>query len=288
MDNNEQTPIEPTARPSNKSNLGTLLLGGAIGAAITAALMGFGARPQLVDSAPAQAVQAPQLDAAAIREAARQGAATAIAQIEQRAPQQAQGPAAQPAEAQQPAPNPDQVFNVNARIANSQGAADAPVTIVEYSDFDCGFCRRFYQSTYKQLLDAYVAKGIVKISYKHYPFLTKSSQPKAMVAECASEQGQFWAMHDVLFSGRIPASDPQTVRVESVAVAKELGMDIARFDACLDDEKVKQRIIADASEAQQVGVRGTPTFLINGKALVGAQPIENFAAAIAQAQQVKQ
>ncbi len=93
-----------------------------------------------------------------------------------------------------------------------------------------------------------------------------------MVAECASEQGQFWAMHDVLFSGRIPASDPQTVRVESVAVAKELGMDIARFDACLDDEKVKQRIIADASEAQQVGVRGTPTFLINGKALVGAQP----------------
>ncbi len=93
MDNNEQTPIEPTARPSNKSNLGTLLLGGAIGAAITAALMGFGARPQLVRlSAPAQAVQAPQLDAAAIREAARQGAATAIAQIEQRAPQQAQRP----------------------------------------------------------------------------------------------------------------------------------------------------------------------------------------------------
>jgi protein-disulfide isomerase len=286
MDNHEQTTPEHTSKPSTKSNIGTLLLGGAIGAALTAALMGFGARPKLSDTvavAATPAAQVAQVDSAVIREAARQGAATAIAEIEQRPARQGQEPA--PAAAQeQPQPDPNRVFNVSTRPANTQGDPNAPVTIVEYSDFECGFCRRFNDSTLQQLVSDYVAKGVVKISYKHYPFLANSSQPKAMVSECASEQGKFWQMHDALFSGRIPAGDPQSIRNAAALAAKELGLDVVKFDACLDDENIKQRIIADATEAQQVGVRGTPTFLINGKVLVGAQPIDAFAIAIAQAQ----
>jgi protein-disulfide isomerase len=265
----QQTPAQA------RSNLGTLLLGIVIGGAITYALMGFNTR-SAQQSAAQQAPAA--LNEAAIREAARQGAATAIAEIPSRPVQQ--GP-----QAQQPggaAPQPAQI-DVAVRELNSIGRPDAPITVVEYSDFDCGYCRKFYDTTFKQIMAEYVNKGVVRISYKHYPFLTEASMPKAVIAECAAAQGKFWQMHDAMFGGRIPSADESTMRAAGADVAKQLGMDVEAFSKCLDDDAVKLRINTDAQEAQQAGVRGTPSFLINGKLLVGAQPFEQFRLALEEA-----
>jgi protein-disulfide isomerase len=286
QDPNIDAPPTPRQTPMQARNsLTTLLLGVVIGGAITYTLMGFSTRSAQQTAAMQAATQqaaGPRQEAlseAAIREAARQGAATAIAEIPSRPVQQPQEqePPAQPVAG--PAPQP-KTFNASARDLNTLGKADAPITVIEYSDFDCGYCRRFYDTTFKQLMAEYVNTGLVRISYKHYPFLADSSMPKAVVAECAAEQGKFWQMHDALFSGRVPAADEATIRAAGADLAKQFGMDGDAFAKCLDSEAVKQRIGIDAQEAQQVGVRGTPSFLINGRLLVGAQPFEQFKLAL--------
>jgi protein-disulfide isomerase len=274
----ENTTPAPDSQPQKRGGLGqlgTLLLGMVIGGALVAGLGNMGAVRQ-----PGSATSPPDNAAAiraAARDGAREGAATAIAALP------AQQPAAAGQPAQENAASSEQVFAVDFRAANTRGNADAPVTIVEYSDFECGYCRSFYNTTFKQIVSEYVANGVVKISYKHYPFLAESSLPKAQVAECAAEQGKFWDMHDALFSGSVPRADDATIRAEATKVATQMGMDSERFGGCLNDDAVRQRIIADASEGQRVGVRGTPTFLINGRAFVGAQPFAAFKIAIEQA-----
>jgi protein-disulfide isomerase len=276
-----EAPSSPPQTPAQaRSSLGTLLLGIVIGGAIAYALMGFSTRSAQQSAAQQAAQRQPEaLSEAAIREAARQGAATAIAEIPSR-------PVQQPAQAQQqpagPAPQPEPL-NVAVRDLNTIGRPDAPITVVEYSDFDCGYCRKFYDTTFKQIMAEYVNKGLVRISYKHYPFLTEASMPKAVIAECAAEQGKFWQMHDAMFSGAVASADEATMRAAGAELAKQLGMDIPAFNKCLDDDAVKLRINTDAQEAQQAGVRGTPSFLINGKLLVGAQPFEQFRLALEEA-----
>lgn len=279
MENTTPTSENQPQKRGGFGQLGTLLLGMVIGGALVAGLGNVGAVRQSGTASTAVDTAAAIREAAreGAREGARESAATAIAAL----------PASQPAAATQPqqanVPSPDQVFAVDFRSANTQGSADAPVTIVEYSDFECGYCRSFYNSTLKQIVDEYVAKGVVKISYKHYPFLAESSLPKAQVAECAAEQGKFWDMHNALFGGAVPRADDATIRAEAIKIATQMGMDGEKFGGCLTDDAVRQRIVADASEGQRVGVRGTPTFLINGKAFVGAQPYAAFKIAIEQA-----
>jgi protein-disulfide isomerase len=283
----------PTA--NSRASLGTLLLGMLIGGAITFALTSFGSRSATLPAQPIAAQPVAQtLSEATIREAARQGAATAIAEIPSRpvqpaanaAPQSAaQAPQPQVGPAEQPAT--EQVFNVSSRDLNSIGSTDAPVTVVEYSDFECGYCRRFYDTTFKQIMAEYVQKGLVRVSYKHYPFLADSSMPKAIVAECAAEQGKFWQMHNALFGGQIPNAPEATIRSSGIEIAKQLGIDADIFAKCLDNPAVKERISADASEAQNLGVRGTPSFLINGKLIVGAQPFSAFKIALDAARAAK-
>ncbi len=198
-------------------------------------------------------------------------------------PGTAQAPGAAPASGNEVILSDPQPFlpKVVTRPQNTMGDANARIVIVEYSDFNCGFCRRFYQETFPRLVSEYVATGKVRMSYKHYPFLRPSSVWKAQAAECAGAQGRFWDYHGKLFSSEVGGGDDEaSVKQALAGLAAELGLNLEAFTACLNDSAMQQQVLSDAQEGQRLGVSGTPSFLVNGRPLVGAQPFEAFRALI--------
>ncbi|MEO5822895.1 MAG: thioredoxin domain-containing protein [Vicinamibacteraceae bacterium] len=154
-----------------------------------------------------------------------------------------------------------------------RGAADAPVTIVEFSDFQCGFCFRA-NPTLTQLLERYPGK--VRLLFKHSPIEGHTAAPLAhRAAFAAQQQGKFWEMHDRIFANQ-RTMDRETL----LAHAGALGLDRAKFTADLDGPQSQAALERDQAEAAKVGVDGTPTFFINGTPLVGALPLEAFTAAV--------
>ena len=158
-----------------------------------------------------------------------------------------------------------------AMTANSpaRGPADAPIQIVEFSDFQCPFCYRVGPSL-KQVFDTYGDR--IHLVYREYPL---PNHPHARVASeaglCANEQGKFWPFHDRLFANQQKLS-PTDLKQH----AAELGLDAAKFNACVDSHKYAKQVEADIEAANDAGVNGTPAFFINGRALSGAQPFEEF------------
>ncbi|KXK14898.1 MAG: DSBA oxidoreductase family protein [Chloroflexi bacterium OLB14] len=152
----------------------------------------------------------------------------------------------------------------------SLGPADAPITIVEFSDFQCPFCKRFHEETYQALLEAY--PGQIRFVYRNLPLT--SIHPDAMSAAvaslCADEQNVYWDFHDKLFSGELLNRNVYT------QYASELNLDTDKFSACLDSGKFDDFISQDMDFALNLGVQSTPTFFINGLAIVGAQPLSSF------------
>ncbi|MGE5375734.1 MAG: DsbA family protein [Bacteroidota bacterium] len=150
------------------------------------------------------------------------------------------------------------------------GPADAPITIVEFSDYQCPFCRRWHQEVYKQLLNAYPGK--IRIVYRSLPLTSihPDAQAAAEAAMCAGEQDAYWNYHDKLFSS--DSLDTQTF----VQYAQDLSLNVEQFKSCITEQKYKDAIQADSKFAIDLGVRSTPTFFINGLALVGAQPLDVF------------
>jgi protein-disulfide isomerase len=153
------------------------------------------------------------------------------------------------------------------------GPEDAPILIVEFSDFNCGFCRRFHSETFNALLEEYPDQ--IRFVYRDYPITSQESFYAAQAAECAHEQGKFWDYHDLLFSGGLTLG-----RDTYVSYAEELGMDSEDLVNCLDSERYAEEVSGDASFASNLGLTGTPTFFINGIPLVGAQPLSQFTAVI--------
>jgi predicted DsbA family dithiol-disulfide isomerase len=153
--------------------------------------------------------------------------------------------------------------------ARVRGNPNAPVMIVEFSDFQCPFCRRV-QPTLMALLKRY--EGKIAISYRDYPLsdLHSQAQMAAETARCAGEQGKFWEYHDRLFSQA--AMERDTL----YSYGQTLGLDMQRFHACVDSGKYRAAVESDFEAAQQVGVAGTPAFFINGIFLDGAQPQGEF------------
>jgi protein-disulfide isomerase len=153
------------------------------------------------------------------------------------------------------------------------GQDSAPVTIVEYSDFLCPFCARAALSTLPEVQEEYVVAGKVKLTFKHVIVHGEKAVLAAGAAECASEQNAFWAYHDKLYlnQGSVDFSAENLKRF-----AEELGLDSDSFNACLESERYMDKLAADLDEARQVGVSATPSFLINGKLVVGYQPFEEF------------
>jgi protein-disulfide isomerase len=153
----------------------------------------------------------------------------------------------------------------------AQGAADAPVTIIEFADFKCGFCLRHFTQTLPILREEYIATGKVRYIFRNFPILGVQSRWAALAAECAHEQGRFWEYHDRLFA---LAQHGDFLRSRLKSIAAELGLDSAQFDSCLDSSKYLAEVQEDIMAGQ--GVTGTPAFLINGELLIGAQPIDVF------------
>jgi protein-disulfide isomerase len=153
-----------------------------------------------------------------------------------------------------------------------KGDSDAPVTIIEFSDFECPFCTRFYQNTLSQIDEKYIKTGKVKFVYRDFPLNIHANAQKAgEAAECAGEQGKFWEMHDKLFDDGVSGG------VDSFKqYASDLGLDTTKFNECLDSDKMASEVQKDFSDGSAAGVSGTPAFFINGIFISGAQPFEAF------------
>jgi protein-disulfide isomerase len=161
------------------------------------------------------------------------------------------------------------MVNVAIDGAPVRGNANAPITIVEFSDFQCPFCARAEGEIVK-VRDTY--KDQVKIVYKDYPLPIHPNAPKAAEASrCAREQEKYWEYHDVLFANHDSLEVPNLKKF-----AADLKLDKAKFDTCLDSGKYAQEIAKDMEEGGRVGVTGTPAFFINGRLLSGAQPFSAF------------
>lgn len=159
-----------------------------------------------------------------------------------------------------------------------EGEEDAPVTIIEFSDFECPFCGRFYTQTLGQIKENYIKTGKVKLVYRDFPLsFHANAQKAAEAAECAGEQGKYFEMHDKLFEEGVSGGVASFKQY-----AKDIGLNTDDFDDCLDSGKMEDEVQKDFSDGQKAGVQGTPAFFINGKSIVGAQPYSVFEQAIEQ------
>jgi protein-disulfide isomerase len=151
------------------------------------------------------------------------------------------------------------------------GPADAPITLIEFSDFECPYCQRWNAEVFGRLKEEYGDQ--VRFIYRDFPLesIHANAFPAAEAANCANEQGQFWPYHDKLFGMQQGLSTQAYTRY-----ASDLGLDLDMFNDCLESGKYKAEVQADFDFAANLGVRSTPTFFINGIALVGAQPFEVF------------
>ncbi len=157
----------------------------------------------------------------------------------------------------------------------TKGPADAPITIVEFSDYECPYCVRA-EPTVREVLAAYPGK--IKLVYRDYPLPMHPKAPKAAeAAHCAGDQGKYWEMHDKLFTTGAKLDVP-----DLKAHAREVGVEGGKFDQCLDSGEKAKVVESHKKAGDDVGVSGTPAFFINGRLLSGAQPADAFRAIIDQ------
>jgi protein-disulfide isomerase len=149
------------------------------------------------------------------------------------------------------------------------GPKDAPVTIVEFTDFQCPFCKRA-EPTVKELREKYGDK--VRLVHRDFPLpFHRQALKAAVAAQCAGDQGRFWEYHDALFADQSKLGPD-----EFKAIAQKLGLDVPKFQSCVDKGEHLAQIKQDVQAGEALGVDGTPAFFINGVSLVGAQPLEKF------------
>ncbi len=151
------------------------------------------------------------------------------------------------------------------------GGADAKVTIIEFSDFECPACKFFWSNIEPQLKEEFMDTEKIKFVYKHFPLSQHRYAFKASEAsECASDQGKFWEFHDKIFSS--DSLDVQNLK----KIAKELNLDADKFNNCLDSGVMRSRVEDDFEHGVISKVQATPSFLINGKLMSGAKPFDQF------------
>lgn len=167
-------------------------------------------------------------------------------------------------------PQPGSFYEVSADDDPWRGTEDAPITIVEFADFRCSFCKRYNDETAELILANFA--GQVRMVYRDYPILGDSSRVAALAAGCMNDQGRFWDFHSLAYGNQ-----QNLTRDAFIGYAQQLGMDVAQFTQCLDTAAHLDEINADATVAQNLGVSGTPAFFINGRFLSGAQPYDVFA-----------
>jgi protein-disulfide isomerase len=157
------------------------------------------------------------------------------------------------------------------------GPASAPITLVMYSDYECPFCKKWYDEVFKPLQQDYGEK--IRFIYKDFPLYGKheNAAPAAEAANCAGDQGKYWEYQELLFSGQLAYSAENYVKY-----AIDLKLDEKKFQECLNTRKFEKEVQEDYEFASQLGIQSTPTFFINGIPMVGAQPLASFEALIDQ------
>jgi len=155
---------------------------------------------------------------------------------------------------------------------NVKGSPDAPITIVEFSDFECPFCLRFFKETMPKIEGDYVATGKARIVFRNFPLPSHGqAEGAAEAAECAGRQGGFWLMHDRLFQNQDSLSQDNYRKW-----AGELGLNAASFNECLDSGAAKASVEDNIRMGADAGIIAVPSFFINGRPVTGAQPYSTF------------
>jgi protein-disulfide isomerase len=192
--------------------------------------------------------------------------------------------AAQPQGAAEPTDDP------LAKLARRQpgdpmavGDPEAPVVMVNYSEFQCPFCGKFARDTEPELVKEYVDKGILRIEWRDFPYLGQESLTAARAGRAAAAQGKFWEFHDAMFGDQLPPNSGRLTKAHVSGIAKRIGLDVERFAKDMDSSAVAGAVQRDFQEGQSIGVTGTPAFLVNGQPIIGAQPTAEFVMVIEQA-----
>lgn len=155
----------------------------------------------------------------------------------------------------------------------TKGSAAAPVTIVYFTDFQCGYCRKFVADTLPKIEDRYIRPDKVRLVFRHMAILGEASTQAARAASCAFDQGKFWEYHDALFGNTSPLGF-SAARLKRQA--GDLRLDEKAFASCLDGKTYAKRVEAETLVGRALGVTGTPAFLIGGQLALGAYPFEVF------------
>jgi protein-disulfide isomerase len=164
-----------------------------------------------------------------------------------------------------------------AGVGHDLGAVTARVFIVEFADFGCSYCSKFNVETYPKVDSAYIKPGTVR--WKMIPFVTgmfRNSREVAEAAECSDEQGAFWKMHDLLYAKQKEWKASSSIGTLLAKYAAQLKLEPAAFRRCLANPEIRRRIQRHDAMAQQLGIRGTPTFYVNGRIAPGAIPFDLF------------
>src|SRR5690348_3470436 len=161
----------------------------------------------------------------------------------------------------------------------TQGADAAPVEITEYSDFECPFCAAFATVQMPVIREQLIATGKVRWRFRDFPLPTHQySRYAALAGQCAGEQGKFWELHDRLFDQHQWAQTGKNPRSLFRDFAREAGLDLDKYDACMDGQRYAGRIQASVQEGEAAGVRGTPSFYVNGRPYEGRSTSDDFKA----------
>jgi len=152
------------------------------------------------------------------------------------------------------------------------GQTLAPVTMIEFSDFQCPYCQRFSLETFPELKTKYVDTGKMKVVFINFPLQGHTyAEPAAEAAECAFNQNKFWEYQDKLFENQ-----SQIDQTSLKKYAREIGLDGEKFDSCLDSQQFQNAVKDDVAIGRKIGIQGTPAFVINGTLIPGAYPASEF------------
>ncbi|MCP3801121.1 thioredoxin domain-containing protein [Allokutzneria sp. A3M-2-11 16] len=163
----------------------------------------------------------------------------------------------------------------------AMGRVDAPVVLVEFADYRCPYCVKFATDTKPELIRRYVDNGTLRIEWRDYPMFGEESENAALAARAAGRQGKFWPYHELAFEEAPRKGRASFPRERLVEIAKRVGVaDLKRFEADLADPALAEEIKADMMDGRRIGVSGTPAFVLNGRPMVGARPLEDFVAMI--------
>ncbi len=184
------------------------------------------------------------------------------------------------------ATNPAVAMTLGSRDA-ILGNASATVTLIEYGDYQCPYCVQFFSQTQPQILQNYVNTGKVRVVFRDFAFLGAESTAAAEAAQCAEDQNKLWAYHDALYSAKLAddtnggsENDGFYTTAEFLKLAQQVGLNIPTFTSCINNNTDANIVAQEKGAAATAGVNSTPSFIVNGQAIVGAQPYSVFQQAL--------